>query len=251
MSKIFYGFLIVFLMIGCNSADSWDCVKSTGNIHQEEISVDFFNKIDVRHRIQLTVKQGLEQKVILETGKNLKDDINIMVNDSILRMENDNTCNLFRDYGVTKVYVTTPHLVEIRNGSGSPVVSEGVLNYERLDLISEDTNFGEEIHTVGNFELNIDVDKLNVIANNNSIFFIKGEAEQAFIGFYSGISRFEGAELIMQELRLFHRSSNDMIVKPQSAIRGKIVSVGNVIALNRPAVVEVEAFWDGQLIFRE
>ena len=237
-------------MISCNSADSWDCVKSTGKIHREEISVEFFNKIEVRHRIQLIVKQGLEQKVILETGKNLKDEINIMVNDSILRMENDNTCNLFRDYGNTKVYVTTPQLVEIRNGSGSPVLSEGVLNYERLNLVSEDTNFGE-IHTVGDFELNINVNKLNVVANGSANFFIKGEADQTFIGFYSGISRFEGAELIMQNLRLFHRSSNDMIVRPQSAIKGKIVSVGNVISLNEPAVIEVEELWDGRLIFKD
>ena len=251
MSKIVCVFVIVFMIMSCNSSDSWDCVKTAGDIQKEEIDVDFFDKLDIRDRIQLIVKSGLERKVILETGENLRDKISLTVNDSILRMENKNKCNLFRDYGETKIFVTTPQLEEIRNGSVFPVLSDGVLNYEKLDLISEDTNFDEEIHTVGDFELDIDVDKLNIIANGSAHFFIKGKADQTFIGFYSGISRFEGAELMMQDLRIFHRSSNDMIVKPQSAIRGKIVSVGNVIALNRPQVIDVEELWDGRLIFQD
>ncbi|HBL79751.1 MAG TPA: DUF2807 domain-containing protein, partial [Aequorivita sp.] len=33
------------------------------------------------------------------------------------------------------------------------------------------------------------------------------------------------------------------------AIRGKIVSLGNVISKNRPAIVEVEELYRGKLIF--
>lgn len=246
-----YGFLIVVLIIGCNSADSWDCIKSSGDIYQEEISVGFFDKLDVRHRVQLIVKQGFERKVILETGENLRSKINISVQDSILRMENDNSCNLSRDYGVTKVYVTSPDLIEIRNASGLTVLSEGVLEYDRLDLISRKGDIDGEVHNVGDFELNINVNKLNVTADGNSTFFIKGQAESAFIGFYSGIPRFEGAELTMQELKIYHSSSNDIIVNPQQAIRGKLLSVGDLISLNEPAIIEVEEFWDGRLIFRD
>ena len=251
MKKFIGCFFIVFIVIGCDVSDSWDCIKSSGDIYQEEISVGFFNKLDVRHRVQLIVKQGLDQKVILETGKNLSSKINITVQDSTLRMENDNSCNLSRDYGLTKVYVTSPDLVEIRNGSGLTVLSEGILEYDRLDLISRKGNIDGEVHNVGDFELNINVNKLNVTADGNSAFFIKGKAERAFIGFYTGIPRFEGAELTMQELKIYHSSSNDIIVNPKQAVRGKLLSVGDLISLNEPAVVEVEEFWDGRLIFRE
>lgn len=251
MNKIIGGLFFACLLAGCNGSDSWDCIKSTGDIHQEEISVDFFNKLDVRHRVQLIVKQGIDKKVILETGENLRSKINFTVKDSILRIENENSCNLYRNYGETKVYVTSPDLVEIRNASGLPVLSKGILKYDRLDLISRKANIEGEIHNVGDFELNIDVNKLNVTADGNSAFFIKGQAERAFIGFYTGIPRFEGADLTMQELRIFHSSSNDIIVNPQQAIRGKLLSVGNLISLNQPPVVEVEEFWDGRLIFQD
>ena len=234
MNKIISGLFFACLLAGCNGSDSWDCIKSSGDIHREEISVDFFNKLDVRHRVQLIVKQGIDKKVILETGENLRSKINITVKD-----------------GETKVYVTSPDLVEIRNASGLPVLSKGILKYDRLDLISRKANIEGEIHNVGDFELNIDVNKLNVTADGNSAFFIKGQAERAFIGFYTGIPRFEGADLTMQELRIFHSSSNDIIVNPQQAIRGKLLSVGNLISLNQPPVVEVEEFWDGRLIFQD
>jgi len=232
-------------------SDTWDCVKSTGQVYQEEIQVGFFDKLEVRDRIQLIVKQGIERKVILETGENLRDKISLVVKDSILRMENKNRCNLFRDYAKTKIYVTTPKLIEIRNGSVFSVVSDGILNFKRLDLISRDGDIDGEIHKVGGFEIDIDVDKLNVVADGNSAFFIKGEADKTFIGFYSGVSRFEGADLSIQDLQVFHRSSNDIIVKPESAIRGKILSVGNVVSLNHPPLVDVEELWDGRLIFQD
>ena len=41
----------------------------------------------------------------------------------------------------------------------------------------------------------------------------------------------------------------DMIVNPQQSISGELRSTGNVIAKNRPPIVEVEEFYTGRLIF--
>ena len=42
-----------------------------------------------------------------------------------------------------------------------------------------------------------------------------------------------------------------MVVNPIESIRGEIVSVGDVIAKNRPPVVEVEELFMGRLIFED
>lgn len=249
MKPLLYGLIVLFIITACDSENSWDCMKASGSIVQEEINLEFFNKLEVRHRVQLIVKQGNEQKVILESGENLLNKINFNVKDSILKIENENTCNLTRDYGITKVYVTSPNIVEIRNGSGLTVLSDGVLTYPKLELVSEDVTFQDEIHTVGDFQLNVDVDVLNMNANGKSNFFIKGKANRAFVGFFSGDSRFEGRDFMVEEFRFFHRSSNKIIVNPQQAIRGKIYSVGDVISINQPPIVEVEQFYTGRLIF--
>jgi len=167
-----------------------------------------------------------------------------------LRIDNSASCNLVRDYGFTKVYVTSPNITQIRNGSGLPVLSDGVLAFPSLALVSENTAVDGDIHTVGDFELQLDVQNFSIVANGKSNFFLTGQAETASIGLYSGDGRVEAANFIVQDLNIYHRSSNKMIVNPRQAIRGEIRSVGDVIAVFQPPVVEVEAFYTGRLIFQ-
>lgn len=242
--------LLFFVFTACDSDSAWDCIKAAGTIVQEEITIETFEKIDVRHRVQLIVRQGDVQQVILETGENLRSKITLKVEDGVLHIDNGNSCNLVRDYGITKVYVTTPNITQIRNGSGLPVLSEGVLAFPSLALLSEDTAVEGAIHTVGDFELQLDVQSLTIVGNGKSNFFLTGQAESALIGLYSGDGRVEAANLIVQNLNIYHRSTNKMIVNPRQHIRGEIRSVGDVIAVFEPPVVEVEEFYTGRLIFQ-
>lgn len=249
--KIFFNYLILlFVFTACDTDGAWDCVKSAGTITQEEIVLESFEKLDVRHRVQLIIKQGEEQKVILETGENLRSKISLKVENGELRIDNGNSCNLVRDYGITKVYVTSPNITQIRNGSGLPVLSEGVLAFPSLALISEDTAVEGDIHTVGDFNLQLDVQNFSIVANGKSNFFLSGTAVTAFIGLYSGDGRVEAAGLEIQDLNIYHRSTNKMIVNPRQSIRGEIRSVGDVFAIFQPPVVEVEEFYTGRLIFQ-
>ena len=62
-------------------------------------------------------------------------------------------------------------------------------------------------------------------------------------------SRVEASDLIIQNLNIFHRSTNKMIVNPQQSITGEIRSLGDVISKNIPPVVEVTEYYTGTLIF--
>jgi len=250
MKRVFKYLVLCFVFIACDSDSAWDCVKTTGAITQQEITLNSFQKIDVRHRVQLVVKQGNEQQVVLETGENLRGKISLNVANGELRIDNENSCNLLRDYGITKLFVTSPNITHIRNGSGLPVLSDGVLHYTSLNLISEDTALEDDIHTVGDFELQLDVENLNIVANGKSNFFLSGQAERATIGLYGGDGRVEAVNLIVQDLTVFHRSSNKMIVNPQQSIIGEIRGVGDIFSHNVPPVVEVEEFYTGKLIFQ-
>ncbi|WP_339609981.1 head GIN domain-containing protein [uncultured Planktosalinus sp.] len=249
MKKIFNFLVLLFVFAACESDGSWDCIKASGTIIQEEIMLESFEKLDVRHRVQLIVNQGDEQKVVLETGEHLKEKISFQVENGTLQINNDNTCNLVRDYGITKVYVTSPNISQIRNGSGLAVLSEGVLAFPTLALLSEDTSVAGTIHTVGDFHLQLDVQSLTIVANNKSNFFLSGAAETATFGFYSGDGRLEATNLTIQNLNIFQRSSNKMFVHPRQSLRGEIRGVGDVISVHQPPVVEVEEFFTGRLIF--
>ena len=241
--------LVVVLFVGCDSESGLNCFQASGDIITVEMAVDQFDKITVWERTKLIIEQGDEQKVIIETGENLLNDIEIVVEDGRLNVYNNNGCNLVRDYGITKVYVTSPNISEIRSSSGLTVESSGVLKFPHLTLYSEDQGNEDFYHTDGDFKLTLDVDNLSIVANGLSAFYLDGEVELANFGLYGGDCSIEAPNLITQHLNIFHRSTNEMIVNPQQSITGRIVSLGNCISKNRPDRVEVETPYKGRLIF--
>lgn len=237
-----------FLIFACDSEKAGDCFQKTGTIIQEEVTVDAFDKIFVNRDIELIIKEGTEQKVIIETGENLINDVETTVVDGQLTLTDNNTCNYVRDYGVTKVYITSANITEIRSSTQYDISSDGVLTYPSLTILSED--FGApDTFVSANFKLQIDNDSFRLVFNNLSNCFISGETNNLNITFAAGTSRFEGRDLIAQNIQLWNRGSNDMIVNPQQSIKGTISGTGDVISINRPAIVEVEEPYKGRLIF--
>jgi hypothetical protein len=62
-----YCFLLL-LVNSCDSEDSGDCFQKAGDIEQYEINVSTFTKILVNEHIELIIKDGPVEKVVLETG---------------------------------------------------------------------------------------------------------------------------------------------------------------------------------------
>ncbi len=248
MKKIFLILTVLFL-VGCDSDKGLNCFQAAGDIVQTEITVEPFTKIIVWERTKLFIQQGAEQKVMVETGENLMNDIEVSVKEGMLEIHNNNGCNVVRDYGITKVYVTSPNITEIRSSTGLTTESMGVLRFPDLTLLSEDQENEDKYHTDGDFNLNLEVEKLSIVANGLSNFYLTGTATDANFGLYSGDSRIFAESFIVQNLYIYHRSTGDMVVNPQLSIKGKLVSLGNVISKNRPPIVEVEELYKGRLIF--
>lgn len=247
MKKLIY-IISMFLIVACDSENAGDCFQKTGDIIQQEVIVEVFEKILVNRDIELILKDGTEQQVIIETGKNLLNDVEVSVIDGKLILTDNNTCNYVRNYGITKVYVTSPNITEIRSSTQYDVRSDGVLTYPSLIVYSEDFSAPESF-TNGNFRLQIDNNNFNLVFNNISNCFISGKTINLNVTFAAGTSRFEGRELIAQNVVIWNRSSNDMIVNPQQSITGKISGPGDVICVTEPPIVDVELQYKGKLIF--
>ena len=240
--------VFVLLIMSCDSEDAGDCFQKKGAIIQQEITVGSFDKILVNRDIELIIKEGTEQKVVIETGENLLNDVKAIVSEGKLILTDNNSCNYVREYGITKIYITSPNITEIRSSTQYDVSSDGVLTYPSLTILSED--FGvPDTFTNANFKLEIDNNTFGLVFNNLSNCFISGKTNNLNITFAAGTSRFEGRDLIAQNIQLWNRSSNDMIVNPQQQLKGKISGTGHVISVNKPPIVEVEEVYKGKLIF--
>ena len=247
MKKLVY-ILSCFLIIGCDSEDTGDCFQKAGRIIKQEITVSDFDKILVNRNVELIIKEGASQSVNIETGKNLINDVMAEVVDGRLILTDNNICNYVRDYGITKVYVTSPNISEIRSSTQYDISSDGVLSYPNLTVLSEDFS-APETFNVGDFRLQIDNNSLRVGFNNLSVCYVSGKTNDLNITFAAGTSRFEGRDLMAQNVDFWNRSSNDMIVNPQQEIKGKISGIGDVISVNKPPIIDVEEVYRGRLVF--
>ncbi len=250
MKKLFFVGLF-FLMFSCDSENSWDCVQAAGNSISKEYIVSEFSKIRIEDDITLYLKQGDTQNVKLETGENLLSDISVTIEGKTLVVKDQNDCNLVRDYGITKVFVTTPNITEIRNSSAYDVIGEGVLQFPNLTLVSNSSAGPETIRKSGDFMMNVICEEFHVVANGQSVFYITGNTEKATLSFEDEMPRFEGKDFIINELTVFQRSANKMIVNPQQSIVGEIRATGDIISHNLPPLVEVKELFTGRLLFED
>ena len=246
MRKIIYFLALSFF--ACNSEDAYDCFQTSGSLVQQEITVLDFERIFVNRDIELIIKEAPSYKVTIETGENLINDVIAEVIGDQLVLTDNNSCNYVRDYGITKIYVEAPNLTEIRTSTQFEITSDGILNYDTLTLYSEDFNENNEF-TVGDFRLTLNSENFEVVSNNLSFYYIDGFVDTLFVGFYAGAGRFEGENLIAQNVTIYHRGSNDMVINPQQSLTGELRGVGDLISVNQPTFVDVERFYDGQLLF--
>lgn len=240
---------MVLFLFSCDSEKVPTCIKSSGDIISREIEVPAFEEIMVYERVKLFIEEGEEYKVVVETGKNLIDDVAVEVKDNRLSLRNENSCNLFRDYEVTKIYVTTPNLNWLQNSSGSAIESIGTLTFSEIWLRSFNQERNPDIHTNGDFILDLDVEDLRITNDNISNYYLTGRVNRLDLYFASGDGRLEAGELIAQHVDMLHRGTNKLIINPQKSLKGDIFGFGDVIARNRPPTVRVKEHYTGKLIF--
>lgn len=243
--------MIITLLLGCNGDNVPDCFQNAGDIVQEEVSLPPFAKITVFENIEMIIKEGPVQEVVIETGEFLRPEITAAVENNRLVVRNTNNCNLFREYGITKIFVTSPNINEIRSSTGWPIRSDGILSYPELQLISESFSNPETETTDGSFDLNLATQNLSLVANGIAYFQLRGSTDQLRATIAAGDSRIEAENLIAQEIVINHRGSNDMLVNPQQILRGVIRGTGDVLSFTRPDSVSVEELYRGRLIFKE
>ncbi len=248
MKKLLY---ITFIIIisACNSENASDCIQADGDIVREVRNVNSFSKILVNEGVEMIIREGAEYEVVVESGKNLMNDIKVeVINDQLILTDN-NSCNYFRKYNVTRINVTAPNITEIRSSTQFDIKSDGVLTYNDLSIISENFNFPSS-QSVGDFYLEINSESFKVAFNNLSNCFVWGSVNSLNIQYYSGDGRFEGKDLFAESVQIYHRGSNDIIIYPIQTLTGNLFGTGDLISVNDPETVDVIEHYQGKLIFR-
>jgi len=242
--------MLLALTVSCDNEEGLNCTQAAGDIQSFEVEVDAFDKVVIFERMGATFKQGPVQRVVVTTGENLFNDIEVKVVDGQLQIINNNGCNVIRDYGITQIEITSPNLTEIRTSTGEDITSDGILNYPNLTLLSEDETVEDDFYnTDGDMRLQLNVQNLTIVSNNLSYFYLSGIVENADITFLEGDGRIYAENLEIQNATIFHRGTSEWRMDVKQNITGTINGYGDVILNNRPTNVDVQETWRGRLLF--
>jgi len=253
MKKYAFYFLLLILMGSCGISE--DCFKGNGNSVTQVFPLEGFTKVKVYDGVGLVIKEGPNYEVKVVTNDKILDNIDVSMQGDMLVVKDNSTCNIARGFGQTVVYITVP------DGSILPIIQELELHCKteqkiesgsilhspivRLFSIADD---GDGAGT-GNFYIQVTNSQLVVESNSVSNFYISGQCQEMLLNFYFGNGRFYGEELLAENIKIFQRGSNDMIVHPIQKIAGTIFSTGNVILKKVPLIVDVEEVFTGRIIY--
>ncbi|WP_411030226.1 head GIN domain-containing protein [Spongiimicrobium sp. 3-5] len=244
-------FIMAAVFCACNGDNVPDCFQNSGELIREEVSITEFTKITVFENVKMVLRTGTEHLVEIETGEFLRDEVSATVEGDRLVLRDENDCNYVRDFGTTTIFVTAPNITEIRSSTGFPIISDGVLTYPNLNLLSESFIDATAETTDGEFDLELDSENVTLATNGIAFFKLSGITNNLGITIAAGDSRIAAETLTAQNVSIDHRGSNDILINPQQSLSGVVRGTGDVLSFNRPPAVDIEILFNGQLIFQE
>ena len=254
MKNFTYIISLSLLVLVSSCGISEDCFKGNGNQITQTFPLENFTKIKVYDGVGLVIKEGPIYEVKIKTSDNIIDDLDVKLVGDMLVVKDNSTCNIARDYGLTTVYVTIPDgtnlplipELELHSKTEQKIRSDGVLHSPIVRLYSIDVSDGSG---TGDFYVTVANLQLVIESNNVSNYYINGQSNEMLVNFYFGNGRFYGKELHVENIKVYHRGSNDMFVYPIQKIEGIISATGNVVLKNVPPIVSVEEVFRGRLIY--
>jgi len=153
MSKISCIIFTLFCLLSCKKNEDRACWKLRGKDAIKEYSLGDIESFRLGRNIRFVLIQDSTNKVVIKTGENLINFIQVSQENGELVIQNENTCNFLR-YGKNDVLVEL-HFSSLRRiyfEGSEPLTNIGQLSMEFLYLTSNDN--ASEIN------LNLSVDSL-------------------------------------------------------------------------------------------
>lgn len=235
------GVSFLVILTACTKDTMFDCFKSTGPIVTEDREASQFGGIVLLNNLDLYLSQGSAYSISVEAGKNLQSNIKTDINDGVLTISNQNTCNWVRSYNKPmKVYVTVVELDSIVYQSSGNIYSENTLSTDSLKI--EVKEGGGQINLSIDawktwFMLNEGTVDLNVLGYSN-VCYISSNAYGPVncLGLYTVFTY------------LSSNSTNNCYVQVESDLSATIDNVGNVYYSGNPPNITYVQNGSGELI---
>jgi len=218
-----------------------DCFKSTGPITTEERPITGFHTIELNNNIDLELQSSNSNSLSIEAGKNLLDGIRTTVVDSVLTIENNNSCNWVRDYSAPlKAYLTFSHLDTIRYNSIGNISSADTVRIGHLVI--------DVWQGAGDISFTVNADMLFCNLHYGTVDIkMNGRSENCFV-YSASFGLVDNRGLISKNVYLKTKSSNDVYVHATRTLDVSLEGIGNVHYMGTPPNIYLNRTGPGELI---
>lgn len=227
MRLMTYILLSMSFFCSCEKLKEGKCLKSAGEIVEQNREVDNFCNIHIEGDVDLEIEWSSELEVMVEAGRNLQDAIDVYETSNTLIIENHLTCNWLRDLDTPlKVKIKTPCLREIINEGQGEIYSTNTINSTYFKIYS--------ISTAGDVRLALDCDTtfIHMEASNSNVY-LDGFSSDHYV-YFSGTGNLYSKDLITTNSYVNNFSIGRFEVHATDYLRAEIFSRGDIYYTGNP-----------------
>lgn len=218
----------LLLIPGCifdldDDQDIFGCVRGDGPVVSEEISMRDFDGVDLRISADVYIRQGAEQKVVIEGQRNIIDEIETSVNNGVWKIETD---RCIRNHDDLRIYITVPDVTLLRLSGSGNIISENTLVVNDIELT---------ISGSGTIDAALDADDINAKISGSGDIILEG-AGDALVLNISGSGDFRAFNLDLNSANVTISGSGDVDVTVSDELNVHISGSGDVRYKGTPQV---------------
>lgn len=230
----FIGILVLLLGVFNSCIFLGPSIKGNGDVVEKERNVGEFDEIKVTTGMNVWITQGEKTKVVVVADENLHDVILTEVSGKTLKVYTDSRIKWAKE---KKVLITVNNLDKISSSAGSNVYSDGILNFEDLDVSSSSGS---------NVILDVYSKDLSVSASSGSNANFKGNVYKLELDASSGANlKAGGLEASFCDVEV--SSGANVHITVLKEINANASSGGNVIYYGNPEKIDIKKSSGGNI----
>jgi len=196
--------------------------KGNKNVITEKREVMSFKGINAGGAIDVSIKTGEEQSVIIETDENLMKNIKTTVSDEILTIKSTGIKNPTK----LNAIVTVPELTFVEAGGASNVKGDGLIKTKDFKVVA---------HGASSVSLEVDVDYLETIVSGASDLKLSGHATMHKTN-VSGAGSLSAKKMVSEKCHYDISGAGDGDLYVTEEVKGETSGSGSVAVFGEPKI---------------
>jgi hypothetical protein len=219
---------IILATTSCIHGQFWKTVEGHGNVVKKERKTDSFTGVKVSSGIDVYLRQGDNESVVVEADENLHEYILTEVHGGVLNVYSEYN---IRDAERKRVYVTMKDINSVRTTSAGDVIGESPVNADKLELSAS---------SAGDIKLEVHAKTVNLDISSSGDMTLTGETDLLRADL-SSAGDLNAYDLKSREADISVSSAGDADINVSERITARASSAGDINYKGDPKYVDAHS----------